>query len=177
MRTPWLRKLGRILGHICLRGGAALAVLAIVAALAGLVVVQSGWFHEYVRQQIIADIEHATGGRVELGRFSFRGPTLTARVSQLVLHGKEAAGEPPLLRVESVTLGLRILSFAERKVDLASIQVDKPQARIVIYADGSNNLPGPQHNWPQELLNLAVGRYQVSNGTVELDERSIPVSL
>ena len=91
----------------------------------GLVVVQSGWFHEYVRQQIIAEIEHATGGRVELGRFSFRGPTLTARVSELVLHGKEAAGEPPLLRVESVTLGLRILSFAERKIDLASIEVDR----------------------------------------------------
>ncbi len=172
-----MRRFGRILFHICLRGGAALAVLLVIAALAGLVVVQSGWFHEYVRQQIIADIEHATGGRVELGRFSFRGPTLTGRVSQLVLHGKEAAGEPPLLRVESVTLGLRILSFAERKIDLASIQVDRPQVRIVIYPDGSNNLPGPQHNWPEELLNLAVGRYQVSNGTVELDERSIPVNL
>ncbi len=172
-----MRRFGRILLHIFLRGAAALAVLLIVAALAGLVVVQSGWFHEYVRQQIIADIEHATGGRVELGRFSFRGPALTARVSELVLHGKEAAGEPPLLRVESVTLGLRILSFAERKIDLASIFVDRPLLRIVINADGSNNLPGPQHNWPQELLNIAVGRYEVSNGTVELDERSIPLNL
>src|SRR5580658_5776950 len=131
-----IRALGRILLHILTRGCAALMVLLVIAGLAGLVVVQSGWFHEYVRKQIIADIEHATGGRVELGRFSFRGPTLTARISQLVLHGKEAPGEPPLLRVESVTLSLRILSFAERRIDLASIQVDKPQARIVIYADG-----------------------------------------
>jgi translocation and assembly module TamB len=177
MRTPGLRKLGRILLHILVRGGAALAVLVAIAALAGLVVVQSGWFHEYVRQQIIADIERATGGRVELGRFSFRGPTLTARVSQFVLHGREAPGDPPLVRIESVTLRLGILSFAERKIDLASVQVDKPQVRIVIYADGSNNFPGPQHNWPQELLDLAVGRYQVTDGTVELDERSIPLNL
>ncbi len=117
-------------------------------------VVQSGWFHEYVRKQIVANIEHATGGRVELGRFSFRGPTLTARISQLVLHGKEAAGEPPLLRVESATLRLGILSFAERKIDLASLQVDKPQMRIVVYPDGSNNFPGAQGNWPEDLLNL-----------------------
>ena len=172
-----IRALGRILLRILVRGGAALAVLAVIAALAGLVVVQSGWFHEYVRQRIIAEIERTTGGRVELGRFSFRGPTMTARVSQLVLHGKEAAGEPPLLRVESVTLGLRILSFAERKIDLASVQVDQPRVRIAIYADGSDNLPGAQGNWPQDLLNLAVGRYQVTDGTVELDERSIPVNL
>jgi translocation and assembly module TamB len=152
-------------------------VLVVIAALAGLIVVQSGWFHEYVRKQIIADIEHATGGRVELGRFSFNGPTLTARISQFVLHGREAAGDPPLVSIESVALGLRILSFAERKIDLASLQLDKPRVRIVIYADGSNNLPGAQHNWPEDLLNLAVGRYQVTDGTVELDERSIPVNL
>jgi translocation and assembly module TamB len=183
MRGVYIRRLGRVLWHVLVRGIAAVAVLVVIAALAGLVVVQSGWFHEYVRQRIIAEIEHATGGRVELGSFSFRGPTLTARVSQFVLHGKEPAGEPPLLHAESVTIGLRILSFAERKIDVASVQVDKPRVRIVIYADGSDNLPipqllpGPHSGWPQDMLNLAVGRYEVTNGTVELDERSLPVNL
>ena len=63
-------------------GDSRLVVLLVIAGLAGLVVVQSGWFHEYVRQRIIAEIEHATGGRVEIGRFSFRGPTLTASVAR-----------------------------------------------------------------------------------------------
>ena len=75
----------------------------------------------------------------------------------------------------SVTLGLRILS-SPNVCDLASIQVDQPRVRIAIYADGSDN-PGSRHNWPQDLLNLAVGRYQITNGTVELDERSLPVNL
>ena len=109
-RTRW-----RTLGRILLRVAAGSAVLLVIAALAGLVVLQSGWFHEYVRRRIIAEIEHSTGGRVEIGRFSFRGPTLTATVAPLVLHGLEAPGDPPLLQVESATLGLRILSFAERK--------------------------------------------------------------
>jgi translocation and assembly module TamB len=171
----------RILGRILVRVIAASVVLLVIAGLAGLVVVQSGWFHEYVRQRIIAEVEHSTGGRVEIGRFSFRGPTLTATVAPLVLHGTEAAGDPPLLRAESVTLGLRILSFAERKVDLASIKIDQPQLRIVIYPDGSDNLPAPRvhssSGWPEQMINLAVGHYEVSDGVAELDERTVPVNL
>ena len=173
----FLRKIGRILWHVCSRGFAAAFVLLVIAALAGLLVVQSGWFHEYVRQQIIANVEKATGGRVEMGRFSFRGSTLTASISEFVLHGREAVGDPPLVRIETATVGLRILSFAERKIDLASMQLVRPQVRIVIYADGSDNLPLAQHNWPVDLLNLAVGHYQVTDGTVELDTRAIPVDL
>ena len=44
-RSRW-----RTLGRILLRVAAAAAVLLVIAALAGLVVVQSGWFHEYVRR-------------------------------------------------------------------------------------------------------------------------------
>src|SRR5580704_3821832 len=139
-----LRTIGRILARIV----AATAVLLVIAALTGLVVVQSGWFHEYVRQRIIADIEKATGGRVELGRFSFRGPTLTATVAPLILHGREAAGEPPLLRVESISLGLRIISFSQRKIDLASLRLDRPYFRVVVNADGSSNLPVESGDWP-----------------------------
>ncbi len=154
-RSPW-----RLLGRVVLRIAAATAVLLVIAGLAGLVVVQSGWFHEYVRQRIISEIERATGARVELGRFSFRGPTLTATVAPLVLHGREPAGDPPLLRVESVTLGLRILSFAERKVDLATVKLEKPEFRVVINPDGTDNFPltNGKGNWPEDLINLAVGQ-------------------
>ena len=175
--TPGIRNLGRIL----LRVVAGCAVLLVIAALGGLVVVQSGWFHEYVRERIIAEIQRATGARVELGRFSFRGATLTATIAPLVLHGREGEDEPPLLRVESASLGLRIISFAEHKMDLAFVQVEKPRLHIVIYPDGSTNFPGGGHTgvegWPQELINLAIQHYEVSDGVVELDERSIPVNL
>src|ERR1035438_541103 len=173
----FVRRCLRVLWHVCSRGFAAVIVLLFVTALAGLLVVQSGWFHEYVRQQIIANVEKATGGRVEMGRFSFRGSTLTASISEFVLHGREAPGDPPLVRIETATVGLRILSFAERKIDLASMQLIKPQVRIVIYPDGSDNLPLAQHDWPVDLLNLAVRQYQVTDGTVELDTRAIPVDL
>lgn len=174
MRVRRWRKVFRALLHVT----AGLAVLVAIAGLAGLVVVQSGWFHEYVRRRIIAEMERALGGRVEIGRFSFRGPTLTASVAPLVIHGTEAPGEPPLIQAESVTLGLRIVSIAERKIDLAWIRVEKPQVRIVIDAEGGNNLPGRgQGNWAEQVINLAVGHYELNDGVFELDERSTPINL
>ncbi len=163
--------------HILPRIAAALAVLLVIAGLAGLVVVQSGWFHEYVRQRIISELASATGGRVEVGRFSFRGPTLTATVAPLILHGREGSDQPPLLRVESVTLGLRVISWNARKIDLASLKLDRPRMRIVIDPDGSNNLPGRSGNWPQQMIDLGVGHYEVSDGMLEIDERSVPINL
>ena len=67
------------MAYMLLRGGGSwrqvwkLAIPAMLGVAAGLVVVQSGWFHEYVRARIISEVEKATGRRVEIGSFSFRG--------------------------------------------------------------------------------------------------------
>src|ERR1017187_6865983 len=115
-----MRKLGRIV----LRGAVALGIVLVVCAIAGLLVVRSGWFHERVRQRIIAEIERSSGGREDVGNFGFNAASLVATVSPLVLHGRETAGEPPLLEIKSVAVGLRIVSMMERKIDLSSLHVE-----------------------------------------------------
>src|SRR5258708_419795 len=159
----------------------AAAILLVVCAVAALLVVRRGWFRELVRQRIVTEIEAATGGRVEVGNFSFKWETLTAKISPLVLHGMEPASEAPLLRVESVSIGLRVISMLEQKVDLASVTVDQPRLRIVIYPDGTNNLPTPSghsndKNWAENLVDLAVRRYAVTGGTADIDIRQVPLA-
>lgn len=166
--------------HIVYQCLAAAVILALVCGMAGLLVVRSGWFRELVRQRIITEVEAATGGRVEIGNFSFKWETLTATVSPFILHGTEAAASAPLLRVESASLGLRIISMLERKVDLGSLRVDQPRLRIVIYPDGSNNLPTPRgarngKDWAENLVHLEVRRYQVTRGVAEVDVRTVPL--
>ena len=170
-----MKKFARIL----LRVAAALVALLAVCAVAGIFVVRSGWFQEKVRERIVAEIEKATGGRAEIGNFRFDWPRLTATASPLVLHGREAAGDPPLVSIGSATVGLRIVSMLERKVDLASVRLEQPRVRIVFYSDGSNNLPSPQvrPNWAGDLLDLAVRRYEIDDGVVEYDNRKIPMDL
>lgn len=168
----------RKLGRIALRVAVAFAVLLVVCGIAGLLVVRSGWFHERVRERIIAEIEKATGGRVELGIFGFDWRNLTATVAPLVLHGQESLSEPPLFSAQSVKAGLKIVSMLERKVDLATLRVEQPRVRIVFYPDGSTNLLTPHlGNWTEELLNIAVRHYEAVDGVLEYDDRQIPLNL
>lgn len=164
--------------RIWLAAAAVLAALLMACGAAALLVVRSAWFREQVRQRIVADIEKATGGRVELGSFNFDWTHLVATAAPLVLHGKEAAGEPPLLRVPSVALGLRIVSIFERKIDLASLRVERPEVHINLYADGSTNvLLRTRTSWAGDLLDFAVRRYEIVDGLVEFDARKIPLNL
>ena len=173
-----MRRFGRIL----LRITAALLVLAAMCALTAYLVFRSGWFYEQVHDRMVMEIEKATGGRVEIGNFAFNWKRLEATVGPVILHGKESPNEPPFVQVASLTAGLRIISMMERKVDLASLRVDQPRVRIVFYPDGSNNIPDPEvHHpettWAEDLVHLAVGRYEVSNGLFEYDDRQIPLNL
>ncbi|HTB13637.1 MAG TPA: translocation/assembly module TamB domain-containing protein [Bryobacteraceae bacterium] len=171
-----MRKLGRILLRIL----AALVLLAAVCALTGILVFRSGWFAEQVHRRAVMEIEKATGGRVEIGNFSYDWKRLEVTVGPVVLHGKESASEPPFVRVASVTAGLRIISMMERKVDLASLKIEHPRVRIVFYPDGTDNIPEPEVHrpettWAQDLVHLAVGRYEVMDGLFEDDDRQIPL--
>ncbi len=173
-----MRKLGRVL----LRITAALLLLAAVCALTAVLIFRSGWFYELVHRRAVMEVEKATGGRVEIGNYTFDWKRLEIKVGPVVLHGKESAAEPPFVRVASVTARLRIISMMERKVDLASLHIEQPQVRIVFYPDGSNNIPDPavRHpgtTWAEDLVHLAVGRYDVVNGLFEYDDRQIPLDL
>src|SRR5438477_3885018 len=93
--------------------GALLGVLCILAVTA-VFVLRSAWFREQVRERIVAEAEKATGGRIEIGSFDFDWNTVTARVNGFVIHGTEPAGSPPLLRVRSITVVLKIVSMLKR---------------------------------------------------------------
>ncbi len=164
-----------------MRAAVALGLLLAVGAVTGVLVVRSGWFRERVRARIVREIENATGGRVEIGSFTFDWQGLVASVSPLVIHGTEPAGEEPLLRADSVSVGLRIISALERKVDLAFLRVDRPRLRIAVYQDGSTNLPSPRgrnnSDWARSLVDLAVRRYSILNGVAEVDFRRFPLDL
>jgi translocation and assembly module TamB len=158
-----------------------LAALLVLASITGVLIVRSERFHQYVQRRIVEEVEKATGGRLELASYSLDWHNLTAQVQGLVLHGKESPTDPPLLQVGSATLGLRVISVLETKIDLASLRIDRPQAYFVFYPDGSTNFPGPPTKsgklWTEELLNLKIGAYEITDGLVEYDGRRIPVHL
>jgi len=159
-----------------------IALLLLIAVGAGVMVLRSDWLREKVRIGIITEIGAATGGRAEIGSFRFDWTNLVATVEPLTLHGTEREGEPPLLRVESVQVGLRVISLMKRQIDLSSLRLQGLAGRVVVYPDGTTNLPvpkGPPSStpWAQQLLDLAVKRYEITGGVFEIDDRKIPLDV
>jgi len=158
-----------------------LAGLAVLL-LAVLAVLQSGWLRDRVRERIVAEIENATGGRVELAAFDFSLRRLEAEVRGLVIHGTEGPGEAPLFRARAIRVGLKMLSVVWPKADLQSLEVDTPETNLTFHPDGSANLPAPKVGRPRRdplelILNLAVKRFRLVNGAVRAGWRRIPAEI
>ena len=80
----------------------ALALMLVLAARWVVRYVDSPQFNERARLYVVAQIERATGGRVELQRLVWNWHRLEFELDGLTIHGTEAAGEAPLLQVERV---------------------------------------------------------------------------
>lgn len=168
---------------ILLIAAASVAGLGIVLILAGLIVVQTGWFRSFVRQKIAAAAEESTGARTEIGDFKFSPFQLRAEVDNLVLHGTEGPNEPPLLRARSVVVGLKIVSLLHRDMNISLLMIDQPQAYVEIKPDGTTNIPAPKVKTSskkdpiQTVMDLAVGHFSIRKGLLRFADKKTPLNV
>jgi translocation and assembly module TamB len=161
-----------------------LAGFMLVALAAGIVVARTQWFRDYVRQKIVAATAEATGGRVEIGSFAFDWSRLSAVLTNIVIHGNESTGAPPYLSAARVEAHLRLFSNLHHLIDIAYLGIDRPLANILVAADGTSNVPLPKHTAPasnasplQTIVDLAIGRFELSNGVVSFNSRKQALDL
>ena len=158
--------------------GFGLVAFVLLVAVGAMVVVRTEWFRNYVRGKIVTATEEGTGGRVEIGSFSFDWTHLSAVVTNFVVHGTEPAGAPPYLRADRVEMHIRLFTSIHHLLDITYLGVQKPQANIMVAADGSTNVPKPKPSSPtttttplQTVVDLAVGHFELANGSVNFNSR------
>ena len=67
--------------------------LALVVLVVGfLIYLNSSSFRETVRQGVITELRQMTGGKVEVGSFTWNLSTLHFEARNVTIHGREAAG-------------------------------------------------------------------------------------
>jgi len=151
-----------------------------VVALSGLLlvssilIVRSAWFSSFVREKVIAVIEESTGGRVEIGSFIFDWTHLTVRIRDFILHGREPRDAHPLVRVPLLELRLKLLSGFRKAVDLRYLAIHQPQVNLIVFPDGTTNVPQPRIHKPpgdksglETIVNLAVQHFEIEKGLLE----------
>ncbi len=163
--------------RIVLFGCGSIAWLCLCAAL---LIMQSSWFRDQVRLRIIAAVEHATGGRAELKAFDYHWHTLTADIQGFVLRGTEPPGSVPFFQAQHVQLQFQMVSLLKRDINLYRLTVDRPSVYILVRPDGTTNIPPPQMDLAtlqNQLLKLAVRRFDWQNGKIEVDGRKFAFNL
>jgi translocation and assembly module TamB len=164
-------------------GASFITALVLVCAIAAVAVLQSGWFREQVRLRIIAAVENATGGRVELKSFGYQWRSLTADVTDFVLHGTEPEDAPPLFQAQHIQVRLKIVSILKKDIDVEELDVNRPEIYVLVRQDGTTNVPAPKMkrsnklDIPQELFKLAIGHFELRNGAAEINQKKIGLDI
>src|SRR5579884_2939373 len=97
--------------------GIGILILIVVVIVAGFFVLRSDKFHRYVIARAEQTLAESTGGRVEIGSYTFQWHPLTITIHNLVVRGTEPANVRPLLSVDELDLGLKIVSLLHQKID------------------------------------------------------------
>lgn len=170
-------KEGRRWGRIALITIGVIAVIMVGLAL----YVHSGHFHDLVRNKIVAQLEDATGGRVELKRFSWRLFQLEFVAEDLTIHGLEPPTEKPYAHIDHLKVRVKIISLLGREIGLNYVQASRPQLHIMVNADGSTNQPTPKitkrtgRSPLDQVFDLAIDRLEVSDGELLWNDRKVPL--
>ncbi len=157
---------------------AILAVLIAVAVTCGLLFLRTASFQRFAIRTIVKDVNQSTGSRTEIRHFDFKLSTLTAHLHDITVHGTEAAGQPPLLHVDELTVGLKIQSILRRKVTLSELFIEHPVAYVRINREGKSNLPQPpqrQSSGNMNVFELAARHVLLTNGQINYDNASVPL--
>ncbi len=159
----------------------AIAGVLVLLVVAAIIVAQTPWFRNYVREKIIAVTEESTGGKVDLASFDFDWTHLRATMRGFVLHGTEPAGAAPLLTAQEVVVDLKLFASLHQYLDISALTVDTPRANVIVFPDGTTNVPAPKikkqsdKNALQTVVDLAIGRFDLHNGYVAFADRKIPL--
>ena len=148
-------------------------------ALALVLYLQSPQFNNLVREKVVASIEDATGGRVDLSSFHWNLSRLEFEANNLTVHGLEPSTAAPLAQVATVRVRAHVVSLLQKRVDLTYLELDRPQINLIVAPDGKTNLPEPKAKSTsdpvQQLFDLAIGRAELRDGQLQINDRQLPL--
>jgi translocation and assembly module TamB len=165
----WLKRLGK----------AALALFAAWLALA--IYMWSGAADRHARSAVAAQIEKATGGRVELKSFRFSLLDLKVEMEDFTLRGSEPEGSPPFFHADRIVADARVDSLLRRKFSLDSLDLLRFGVHVRVNRDGTTNIPKPQTPRPagepmrEQIFSFLIRRLKLEEGSLLINNTRVPL--
>jgi translocation and assembly module TamB len=138
-RTPKQRK--RLLLKVALWSAGAVLGPILLVGITATILLHNVRFHRYLLKTLQAQASQSLGVRVQLQEFALHLSDLSLDLYGLTIDGAAPYANPPLLQVDHVQAGVRIVSILHRKWYLDSFRIDRPIAHIIVDARGVSNIP------------------------------------
>ena len=137
-------------------------------------------FQAMVRRRVVAELEHVTGGRVEVGSVHTIPFRLRVEVRDLTIHGLEQPNQVPYAHVGRFVGIVKLRTVVGAEVTFDSVILDHPVIHVIVYPDGRTNQPEPLVNRAsstplEDLFNLSINNFEVREGELILNDQPIPL--
>src|SRR5215831_3909421 len=135
-------------------------------------------FQQMVRRRLVTALEHATGGKVDIGSFHAVPLRFEVEVRDLTIHGREAPSERPLVHVDSMSAIVDLSAVLGVRMAFDRLTLTHPVVHFIYYPDGTTNQPTPAQPGGaafDQMFAISVHRLEVRQGELFLDEQRIPV--
>lgn len=151
-------------------------LLLLFVCACGYSVLQSARFQREGRALLVRAAGAALGRPVSFEEISFSVIPPAMTVDHLRIAG--APGEDsPFFEAEQISVSGDI-ALVGRTLSLGSLRLRRPRLRIVVFPDGTDNLPpGLKAKSKTSALRVEVGGVTVSGGELSFNERRVPLNL
>ncbi|MGC2696110.1 MAG: AsmA family protein, partial [Candidatus Angelobacter sp.] len=158
---------------------------AIVVLIAGigftlvLLLNHSEGFRHNIMAKVENSIQQSTGAKVEVRDFRFKLSNLSLDLYNIIVRGREADPNTPLLQADHLQVGLTIDSLLNRKWHVRDIILDHPVVHMAVNSAGKNNLPQPPKksasNSSTNVFDLAIRELQLNHGEIYYNDQKTPL--
>lgn len=168
---PRVRRRKNPLLRIAVWTAATLTLIAGLACVAISILVNTSRGHRYLLGLARRKASDALGVRVQIQNLTLHLGSLSADLYGARISGAAPYTNPPLLEVDHIAVGVRIVSLLHRRWYLDNVQIDHPVAWVVQGKNGKSNLPvfksgGANHT---DIFQLGIRRFAISRGEVYLN--------
>ena len=127
----------RVVSWIC----AGFTALTLLGALALVLLFNNPGFHSYLIRQVEANASKSLGVPVHLENFAIHLPTMSADLYGVTVAGAGPYPDPPLLEVDHIEAGVRVVSILHRAWYFDNLRIDRPIVHIYVDEHGVSNIP------------------------------------
>ncbi|UWZ83487.1 translocation/assembly module TamB domain-containing protein [Occallatibacter riparius] len=154
-------------------------LLTILIAVIVAVLLHSQKFHRYIITKVQSAAADSLGTRLDLQNFALSFNPLGLDIYGVTLHGAAPYPNIPVLQLQHAHVGVRIVSFLQRKWYLSDVQLDHPVVEVFVDKHGVSNIPKPKPSNSKSnttIWDLGIRHTVLDKGEIYYNAQATPLS-